>query len=75
MPYERSYMAIKKDKQPVVKRELQELLLLFEVSQILDQSIELAEVVGPVSGGHRQTDGDDAGHHHTLEQTIRRDND
>ena len=41
-------MTIKKDKQPAVKRELQELLLLFEVSQILDQSIELAEVVGPV---------------------------
>ncbi len=48
MPYERVYMAIRKDKQPAVKRELQELLLLFEVSQILDQSIELAEVVGPV---------------------------
>ena len=33
---------------PVVKREVQELLLLFEISQILDQSIELADVVGPV---------------------------
>ena len=35
-------------KAPIVKREVQELLLLFEISQILDQSIELGDVVGPV---------------------------
>ncbi|MCL5124770.1 MAG: nif-specific transcriptional activator NifA [Deltaproteobacteria bacterium] len=33
---------------PNTKREVQELRLLFEISQILDQSIDLGEVVGPV---------------------------
>ncbi|MGC8602498.1 MAG: nif-specific transcriptional activator NifA [Desulfomonilaceae bacterium] len=33
---------------PNVKREVHELRLLFEISQILDQSIELGDVVGPV---------------------------
>lgn len=31
-----------------VKREIQELLLLFEISQILDRSMDLREVAGPV---------------------------
>ena len=30
-----------------IKRELQELLILFEISQILDRSLDLGEVVGP----------------------------
>ena len=33
---------------PVVKRQVRELLLLFEISQILDQSMDLRDVVGPV---------------------------
>jgi Nif-specific regulatory protein len=33
---------------PSVKREVQELLLLFEISQILDRSMDIREVVGPV---------------------------
>ncbi|MGC8660455.1 MAG: nif-specific transcriptional activator NifA [Desulfomonilaceae bacterium] len=33
---------------PNTKREVQELRLLFEISQILDQSIDLGEAVGPV---------------------------
>jgi Nif-specific regulatory protein len=33
---------------PAIKREVQELLLLFEISQILDRSMDLREVVGPV---------------------------
>jgi Nif-specific regulatory protein len=34
--------------EPKVKRELQELLLLFDISQILDRSLDLRDVVGPV---------------------------
>ncbi|MEI8183290.1 MAG: nif-specific transcriptional activator NifA [Desulfomonile sp.] len=34
--------------QPKVKRGLQELLLLFEISQSLDRSMDLQDVVGPV---------------------------
>ncbi|HYF01593.1 MAG TPA: nif-specific transcriptional activator NifA [Planctomycetota bacterium] len=33
---------------PTVKRDLQELQILFEISQILDRSMDLREVVGPV---------------------------
>jgi Nif-specific regulatory protein len=33
---------------PTIKREVTELLLLFEISQILDRSMDLREVVGPV---------------------------
>lgn len=34
--------------EPKVKREVQELLLLFEISQTLDRSMDLRDVVGPV---------------------------
>ena len=34
--------------EPKVKREVQELLLLFEISQTLDRSLDLRDVVGPV---------------------------
>ncbi len=34
--------------EPKVKREVQELLLLFDISQILDRSLDLRDVVGPV---------------------------
>src|SRR4030042_2835143 len=34
--------------EPKVKRELQELLLLFEMSRLLDRSLDLRDVVGPV---------------------------
>jgi len=34
--------------QPKIKREVQELSLLFEISRILDQSMDLRDVVGPV---------------------------
>ena len=40
-------MAAKKTK-PKVRREVGELSLLFEVSQILEGSLDLREVVGPV---------------------------
>ena len=33
--------------QPAIKRELQELLILFEISQILDQSLDIVDAVGP----------------------------
>ncbi len=35
-------------KKPAVKREIKELLLLFEISQILDGSMDLREVINPV---------------------------
>ena len=38
------------DTKPQVKREVRELLLLFEISQILDQSLDLHTVAGPVLG-------------------------
>lgn len=34
--------------QPKIKRQVQELLLLFEISQVLDRSMDLRDVVGPV---------------------------
>src|SRR5512146_1427979 len=34
--------------QPAVKRELRELTLLFEISQLLDRSLDLRDVLGPV---------------------------
>ncbi|MEW6350680.1 MAG: nif-specific transcriptional activator NifA [Thermodesulfobacteriota bacterium] len=34
--------------EPSIRTEIRELLLLFEISQILDQSIDLREAVGPV---------------------------
>ena len=58
-------------KAPVVKREVQELLLLFEISQILDQSIELARCSWSGPGGYSHTDGDDARDHNPIEPTIR----
>ncbi len=33
---------------PTIRREVRELLLLFEISQILDQTIDLRDAVGPV---------------------------
>ncbi|MCX5873865.1 MAG: nif-specific transcriptional activator NifA [Deltaproteobacteria bacterium] len=36
-----------RQEEPTVKREVQELLILFEISQILDQSLELSDAVGP----------------------------
>lgn len=35
-------------KEPKVKRELEELFLLFEISQTLDKSLDLRDVVGPL---------------------------
>jgi len=35
-------------KEPKVKRELEELSLLFEISQTLDKSLDLRDVVGPL---------------------------
>ncbi len=37
-----------RQQQPRIKREVRELLLLFEVSQSLDRSMDLRDVVGPV---------------------------
>jgi len=33
---------------PVIRKEIKELSLLFEISQVLDSSIDLRDVVGPV---------------------------
>ena len=37
-----------KERQPKVRREVQELSLLFEISQTLDRNMDLRDVVGPV---------------------------
>ena len=37
-----------RDTQPKVQREIQELLLLFKISQSLDRSMDIRDVVGPV---------------------------
>ena len=37
-----------RSREPRIKREIQELLLLFEISQSLDRSMDLRDVVGPV---------------------------
>ena len=37
-----------RSREPKIKRELLELLLLFDISQILDRSLDLRDVVGPV---------------------------
>ena len=41
----------KRTGEPRVRREVQELSLLFEVSRILDNSMDLREVAGPVLKG------------------------
>ena len=37
-----------RSREPRIKREIRELLLLFEISQSLDRSMDLRDVVGPV---------------------------
>ena len=37
-----------RSREPRIKREIQKLLLLFEISQSLDRSMDLRDVVGPV---------------------------